>query len=218
MAASCSFDLKVAGKEEAVLEFMRALEGDSKAGGFSWVGAVWAFETENWMTQQGPDGSGLVAMGGVGSCPYSIKYAMREGEPYGFESLEDISKRLGLVVEVFSTEPGNGFQEHFLVNQGEVLIDECVDDYKEYFVEDMSEEEISQLAEKHGISVGELMGKVNCNGEYCTGGIDGYAEFADLFLYLGDVQPSLDHVIQEADGKKAVQEYGAKTFDIDIER
>lgn len=213
MANSCSFDLKVCGQEDAVLEFIRALVGDSQEGGFSWVGQVYSFESEKWMTEKNENHPGMVTMGGVGSCPYSLKYAMRDGD--GYEPLEVISKRLGLVVEVFSSEPDEGFQEHLLVNQGEVLIDECVD-YEEHFVEGMDEDAVAALAEDKGLTYEELMEQVNCNGEFCVGGIEDYAEFRNLFTCFEEKAQSLDEKIQDAKDWKGPNEpsrEGKKDFD-----
>ena len=44
----------------------------------------------------------------------------------------DISKRLDLSVEIYTTEPNDQFAEHYYCKSGKVLIDECVD-YEEYW-------------------------------------------------------------------------------------
>ena len=49
------------------------------------------------------------------------------------------------------------------------------------------------------MTVEELMGKVNCNGDYCEGGFEDYCDFDDLFSYLEPVlHTSLDAKISDA--------------------
>ena len=47
-------------------------------------------------------------------------------EPFKGINMEDITKELNLTVEIFSSEPGVGFMEHYLVENGEISVDECV--------------------------------------------------------------------------------------------
>lgn len=42
-------------------------------------------------------------------------------------TLPDESRRLNLKIEVYSEEPGCGFMEHYLIDNGEILIEDCVD-------------------------------------------------------------------------------------------
>lgn len=55
-------------------------------------------------------------------------------------NMEDITKELDLVVEIFSYEPGVGFAEHYLVDNGTIIVNECVD-YKEVYLEDFQTKE-----------------------------------------------------------------------------
>lgn len=78
-----------------------------------------------------------------GYCAWSVYSCMMEG-PFTYydysrndehpadptnmgTSLIIESKRLGLLLEVYSDEPGIGFQEHICIGNGNILADECVD-------------------------------------------------------------------------------------------
>ena len=50
------------------------------------------------------------------------------------------SCRLGLYIEIISTEPGMGFSEHYLINQGIVCINE-ENEYREYYLRDCKTKE-----------------------------------------------------------------------------
>ena len=50
-------------------------------------------------------------------------------------TLPDESRRLNLKIEVYSEEPGCGFMEHYLIDNGEILIEDCVD-YEEVLDEE----------------------------------------------------------------------------------
>lgn len=50
-------------------------------------------------------------------------------------TLPDESRRLNLKIEVYSEEPGCGFMEHYLIDNGEILIEDCVD-YQEVLDEE----------------------------------------------------------------------------------
>lgn len=56
-------------------------------------------------------------------------------EDFEFITLIEACKKWNLVMEVYSEEPGCEFQEHILIDKGNVIIDECVD-YYEYYVEE----------------------------------------------------------------------------------
>lgn len=57
-------------------------------------------------------------------------------------TLPDESRRLNLKIEVYSEEPGCGFMEHYLIDNGEILIEDCVD-YEE-------------VLDEEGIETGEI--------------------------------------------------------------
>lgn len=74
-------------------------------------------------------------------CAWSVYSCMFDGsntykadamDPSPYATLEDSSRELALKIEVYSNEPGVGFAEHYLFENGEELINETTD-YKEFF-------------------------------------------------------------------------------------
>lgn len=180
MANNCYFEMKIAGKEENVNELVEMLkwEGRFKDAG---LGRVYSFDTND--LEADVPGSQLVAVTGAGDCAWSVLCALQNYHDR-HPSLESETKRLGLVVEVFSSEPGCCFQEHILINQGEVVFSDCVD-YEEHWIEGMSEEDIADLCDEKEITKEKLMSSLNDNGDYCVGGFgDEFGDYEDLFLHF----------------------------------
>lgn len=199
MANNCYFEMKIAGEEKAVEEFVQMLrwEGPFKQSG---LGRVYSFDVDLSLAEKDPDGRPFISVQGQGDCAWSIKTAMIDTKRHPL--LEEI-KRLGLAVEAYSSEPGVGFQEHYLIVKDEVLIDECVD-YEEHWIEGAEESYIQQVMEEHTLTREELMGKVNDSGDYCIGGYDDFGDFDDLFSKLEwERKPALDDVIQDANNRAA---------------
>lgn len=193
MANNCYFEMKIAGKEQSVEEFVQMLkwEGPFKNSG---LGRVYSFDVNPTLTEKSEKGD-WVAVYGQGDCAWSILTAMREWER---RPLLKETERLGLVVEAYSSEAGLAFQEHILADKGKMIVDDCID-YEEYWVEGMSEQEILELSSEQGLTREELISKMNCNGDYCVGGFEDFGNFKDLFPYLEQQQkPSLDAVIFKA--------------------
>lgn len=174
MANICEFDMKVTGRKEDVLEFVDTLK----------LQAALYFDIDDTFEQ-----GDYMSVTGFGGCKWSIYSSMRSSR-YSF-SLEDMSERLDLVIEAYSKEPGLEFQEHILIDKGEVLIDECVD-YEEYFVEELDQEGLRQLCEKTGLSADEIKDRSDHNGDFTIGGFDDYGIFRDF------MPRSLDMKMQEA--------------------
>lgn len=121
MANSCYFNLKVAGDGAKCVEFYKMLESEE----------TWAIE-EVELHSIGAE-NGCFFMEFSGECKWSVLSAMDKREDRTNErTLKQESKRLGLEIEVYSTENGVGFAEHIWYRNGEVLEDECVD-YREFY-------------------------------------------------------------------------------------
>lgn len=80
----------------------------------------------------------------TGNCAWSVYSCMFQGYGTYYSSCPErthhttlplISKDLGVDVEVYSSEPGMAFAEHYIIEKGEVLVDECVE-YEEYYTDD----------------------------------------------------------------------------------
>lgn len=177
MANNCAFDMKITGPEEAIKELLSMLkwEGRFKDTG---LGRVYSFDAEELLPTKHPD---IYEVTGYGDCAWSVLSAMQNDNGSRHPSLESETERLGLVVEVFSSEPGCRFQEHVLIAKGEVIYSDCVD-YEEHWVE--GSDNLEAYNKEYGTDFTEDM--INEDGDVCIGGFgDDYGVFEDdVSLYL----------------------------------
>ena len=128
MSYPCSFQMKITGKEQAVKELIAMLsrEGEFLESGFV---AISEFSAEGLQKTSVP---GICMVEASGTCDWSVKSAMRD---YGnrVPSLESEAERLSLVVEVYSSEANQNFQEHCFIVFGDVLIDDTLE-YEEHWI------------------------------------------------------------------------------------
>lgn len=91
------------------------------------------------------DGNALILSG---NCAWSVYSCMFEGESTYYSqwteerkakyecfkgtTIDRISKEFELDIEIFSEEGGCGFMEHYLINNGEIIIDDCIDYHEDY--------------------------------------------------------------------------------------
>ena len=134
-----------------------------------------------------------------GDCAWSIKESMLPGSDPSV-TLATEAKRLGLAVEAYSSEPGNRFQEHVLINKGDTLTFDCVD-YQEHYVDVMSEKELAELCQEQDLTREELFSEAAVDGMFVVGGFgDDFANFADLSSYLlPEPKLSFDQVMDVID-------------------
>lgn len=54
---------------------------------------------------------------------------LKESYPDTFKgtTLIDLSARFGLIIEIWSEEPGMCFREHYIIQNGVMIVDECID-------------------------------------------------------------------------------------------
>lgn len=178
MANNCWYQMRIAGQKESVDQFIDMLSGKGPVH----LGRVFSAYTDEPFTPY-PGNRGIGYADVSGDCTWSIKESMLPGYNPSI-TLATEAKRLGLVVEAYSSEPGNQFQEHVLINKGDILTFDCVD-YQEHYVEDMSEKELAELCEERGLTKEELLSLVNDNGNYTVGGFgDDFANYKDLSTYF----------------------------------
>ena len=170
MSNNCSVDAKVTGKAKNIREFIEMLswKGQYEDEGLGRVFECW-YDDDNLDEAKDND---IIDVNVYLDVAWSIKSAMRGGYGRKF-TLESETQRLNLVFEAYSSEPGCQFQEHVLIDRGEVVIDECVD-YEEYWVDDY--DTIEEYNAEHGTNFTEDM--INDNGDVCIGGYgDEYGQF-----------------------------------------
>ena len=81
----------------------------------------------------------------VGSCAWSVSVCMLEESSAAYihgddassngTSLERLSKDLELKIEIYSDEPGVGFQEHYVIENGEITVKE-IEDVEYYWTDE----------------------------------------------------------------------------------
>ena len=147
----CDYELKIKGEKENVMKVVSYLQADySYENGYSNCTAdkhfFRVFEADTAYEQIEDDGLFSVVV--YGYCAWSVYCCMFKGvhtyyndwtegkkaklnEPFKGINMEDITKELNLTVEIFSSEPGVGFMEHYLVENGEILVNECVKYYEQ---------------------------------------------------------------------------------------
>ena len=170
----CEYQMKVIGSDDAIKELISMMTYEHPVYHFYRVFSADVYET----------GNGYVCI--CGDVAWSINSAMRsyEGTCHRagkqFAKIEKVSKHLKLEIEIFSSEPGIGFQEHFLFRDGETLIQDC-DDYMCYWFDEAQyagatrEDRFAEFIEERGIKIS--IDELDENNEYHVGGIEGYGEW-----------------------------------------
>ena len=112
----CCYVMKILGAEEPVKEFVRMLraEGEYHQDGLGLIDSANLRES-----QYIPPA--IYSCTIEGECASSVAISMMEPRR---KSLESESKRLNLVLEIYSTNSDEGLQEHFIFVQGNVWLSE----------------------------------------------------------------------------------------------
>lgn len=166
MANLCSYEMKVVGKKENIKEFIKVMQSnydynlmkfdfDRHIGGRVFEVNCNEIQTRN---------DGLYETYIVGSCAWSVSSCMLDGGSYynlikkihgekcRSTTLEIESKSLDLDIEVFSTEAGMCFAEHYLIRKGFLEIAERAP-YYEYLLSDFQTKESAE--EELGIEISD---------------------------------------------------------------
>ena len=152
VANNCFYDMKVVGKKENVDELIRILLYKNEN---LYMYRIFSADVyEEWYS----DGKYYVVL--CGDVAWSVISTMLKditSNKSNLTNLQSETKRLTLSVEIFSSEPGMCFQEHFILSNGEIKVDECVD-YTECYFDEMDwsgnsiEEKFALFCEYNGIS------------------------------------------------------------------
>ena len=129
MANYCEYMMKITGRKESVDELIQMMQwkGKYEDNGLGRIYDCWVGDVEELNDT-------FVSVYVNGNCAWSVLTSMRDyngRQP----SLESETERLGLVVEVYSSEPGMCFQEHCMIDKGEVVFEECIN-YEEHWIGD----------------------------------------------------------------------------------
>lgn len=167
----CYYEMKVVGIDDNIDELISMMNYNHPTYHFHRV-----FEAD--VYDRG-DGYALIS----GDVAWSIYSAMlcllggceSTGKEYTF--ISNVSKSLQLKIEIFSSEPGIGFQEHYLIRNGEMMIEGC-EDYTEYYFDELYykgetyEEKFAAFLEEYKLNI--TPDDLNENGNYCIGGIKNF--------------------------------------------
>lgn len=169
MANYCEFTMKITGRRENVNELidMMKWQGKYQDNGLGRIYDCWVEDAEKFDET-------FVSVYANGNCAWSVLTAMRSYNGR-HPSLESETERLGLVVELYSSEPGMCFQEHCMIDKGEVVFEECID-YEEHCVEEF--DTVQEYNEEYGTNFTEDM--VQDGYVYIGGYGDQYGQFKKI--------------------------------------
>ena len=151
----CNYSMKVVGTKQNIQEFIKVIQADYNYYDmtFSYDRHMFrVFEAEHDEIEERADGRFETVINGycawsVASCMFAAGYYRdsQKSHPDNFKgtTLDIESKNLNLDIEVYSEEPGCCFQEHYIIINGDIVCDECVDWY-EYWVEEYESKEDAQ--------------------------------------------------------------------------
>lgn len=123
VANNCYFQMKVCGSKENVQDFYDMMKWQNKYKD-NGVGRVFSCDCYEEYQQ---DNNYIMFL--EGDCAWSIESAMVK-DIFGNSKQNDIvsaSKNLSLAIEAYSEECGSAFQEHFIIKNGNVTTEDCVD-------------------------------------------------------------------------------------------
>ena len=176
MSNDCLFTMYVAGRKADVEAVHNRLDYESdSAVSFARIKDVEPMY-EPWAAS---DDGEVVLMAFYGCCAWSVETCMRDGDeryhsypqnPEVTTTLELTARELDVDLEVYSSELGMGFAEHYRYEggSGECLADETVD-YHESWFDDQTDFEENR--EAYGVPEGITFDDLD-DGVYRTGGFD----------------------------------------------
>lgn len=175
MANYCDFSMKVVGLPEKVQEFVDILKGDSTR-------HMYRIFKANILCEEALDQNKKAVLI-KGFCAWNINGCMtnngicyfnqakQAGDKNG-TTLQKESQNLCLEIEVFSSEPGMGVQEHLLYKNGKELENQCID-YQEFF---LNEEDVEKFNEENRTNFKPE--DFDDEGIAHIGGFENYGEFS----------------------------------------
>lgn len=117
----CYYEMQIAGKKEDCDKWLAKIKSYDEPNHF------WRMDGT---VYDEFDANGEHYMSISGDCAWSIQSCCRVGGYSQTDLLALNTKNLHLKMEVYSSEPGMCFQEHYIYEYGECLADEC-EDYME---------------------------------------------------------------------------------------
>ena len=167
------------------------------------------FNAEETMRMSYDDTEDIITATLSGDCAWSVATCMLEG---GYQvqfnrdgrcngtTLEKETKRLGLVVEIYSEECGCAFMEHYIIASGEFIVNETVE-WSEYFMDNF--DDVADFNETTGENWTEEQFEAYDEDTFEIGGMDWdfddglvlYEEYVDKSVI--EEEATIDEVTEE---------------------
>lgn len=131
MANECYFEMRVKGKTTDVDNFIKTMVTDKASKRFRGIYTADVYDEQS-------DGRHKTA-DICGDCAWSVNSCMIDPgarKNTGITTLKNQSRLLRLEIEVYGSEPGMGFQEHYLYQNGMEMQYKAVDYHELYFADE----------------------------------------------------------------------------------
>ena len=158
MANSCYFSMRITGSKAACEEFSEVLSFRRERRFYG------LYELE--CTFKGVMGDDYI-MEFNGECAWSVDSSLMKEQGASYTTLEFESRKLNLMIEVYSTESSNEFAEHTLYENGVRIKYECVD-YSELYWDQFEYPTIAALNAHYKCAYSEE--DFDMNGYHIEGG------------------------------------------------
>lgn len=124
----CNFDMKISGKKKDIERLYKMLNYDEfeKYRFYRVIECFYTYEED----LEGVDDNEYISTFISGECAWSVGTCMLIEDAYKYEyltSIDKVSKELDLLIEIVSEERGFNFTEHYVIDNGEILVNECND-------------------------------------------------------------------------------------------
>ncbi|MDO4469832.1 MAG: hypothetical protein Q4C84_08315 [Bacillota bacterium] len=124
MANDCQYEMKIKGTKSNCKEWLKKMQSYDEKNHFWRI-----FEAEVYDEDGSEEDYYMVI---AGDCAWSLESCCRaSGYSDGIDLFEINTKELALEMEVYSSEPGLCFEEHYHYKNGNCLIAECVEAFYE---------------------------------------------------------------------------------------
>ena len=120
MVCTCFFTMRVRGTESNVDEFFRSLRGQEE-----YDGQRCKYISHGLLLDTRYESGDKYVYDSSGYCYDSIRYLL--ANETGFNNLCNLSKRFELEIEMYSSNDDVGFQEHYVISHGEVIVEDHID-------------------------------------------------------------------------------------------
>lgn len=124
----CNFDMKISGKKKDIERLYKMLNYDEseKYRFYRVIECFYIYEED----LEDVDDNEYISTFISGECARSVETCMLIEDADKYEdltSIDKVSKELNLLIEIVSEERGFNFTEHYVIDNGEILVNECND-------------------------------------------------------------------------------------------